>query len=108
MKEERKMKDGQRFAYLDLIKIVAMMCVCLYHYPLIWQTAYARPFTADVLVLRYFRVFDAICVPLFMMVNGALILNRPFQLKKHMVLEKLTKQPMNILKKWLMQLKKMV
>jgi len=77
------MNDGRRYGYLDLIKIIAMMCVCLYHYPLIRQTTYVRPFTADVLALRYFRVFDAICVPLFMMVNGALILNRPFQLKKH-------------------------
>ena len=79
------MNDGRRYGYLDLLKIMAMMCVCLYHYPLIRHTVYARPFTADVLALRYFRVFDAVCVPLFMMVNGALILNRPFQLKKHAV-----------------------
>ena len=79
------MNDGRRFGYLDILKIIAMLCVCLYHYPLIRHTAYVRPFPADVLALRYFRVFDAVCVPLFMMVNGALILNRPFRLKKHAV-----------------------
>lgn len=78
--------DGRRrFGYLDLLKIIAMMCVCLYHYPLIRHTAYVRPFPADVLALRYFRVFDAVCVPLLMMVNGALVLNRPFRLKKHVM-----------------------
>ena len=74
-----------RYGYLDILKIIAIMCVCLYHYPWIRHTGYVRPFPADVLLLRYFRGFDAICVPLFMMVNGALLLNRPFHLKKHAV-----------------------
>jgi len=79
------MTEKRRYGYLDILKIVAIMCVCLYHYPWIRHTAYIRPFPADVLLLRYFRGFDAVCVPLFMMVNGALVLNRPFNLKKHAV-----------------------
>ena len=79
------MAERKRYGYLDILKIIAMMCVCLYHYPWIRHTGYVRPFPADVLALRYFRVFDAVCVPLFMMVNGALVLNRPFNLKKHAV-----------------------
>jgi len=79
------MTQKRRYGYLDILKIIAMMCVCLYHYPWIRHTAYVRPFPADVLLLRYFRVFDVVCVPLFMMVNGALVLNRPFNLKKHAV-----------------------
>jgi len=79
------MTEKRRYGYLDILKIIAMLCVCLYHYPWIRHTAYVRPFGADVLLLRYFRVFDTVCVPLFMMVNGALLLNRPFHLKKHAV-----------------------
>ena len=79
------MAERKRYGYLDILKIIAMMCVCLYHYPWIRHTGYVRPFPADVLALRYFGVFDAVCVPLFMMVNGALVLNRPFNLKKHAV-----------------------
>jgi len=79
------MMEKRRYGYLDILKIIAMVCVCLYHYPLIRHTGYVRPFPADVLALRYFRVFDVICVPLFMMVNGALVLNRPFHLKKHVL-----------------------
>jgi len=77
------MREGKRWGYLDLLKIVAMLCVCMYHFPMIRHTAYVRPFPADTLVLRYFRGFNAVCVPLLMMVNGALLINRPFQMKKH-------------------------
>lgn len=73
----------RRHAYLDLLKTLAMVCVCMYHFPMIQHTAYARPFGLDVLCLRFFRAFNAVCVPLFMMVNGALVLNRPFCFKKH-------------------------
>ena len=79
------MGEKRRFGYLDILKAIAMLCVCLYHYPLIRHTAYVRPFPADVLALRFFRNLNVVCVPLFMMVNGALILNRPFNLKKHAV-----------------------
>lgn len=77
------MKEKQRYGYLDLLKVIAVMSVCLYHFPLIRHTAYVRPFPADVLLIRYFRALNVICVPLFMMVNGALVLNRPFKIAGH-------------------------
>lgn len=77
------MSEKRRIGYLDLLKVIAMLCVCLYHFPLIAPTAYVRPFPAETLIRRYFRLFDVVCVPLFMMVNGALLLNRPFDLKRH-------------------------
>ena len=78
------MGERRRYGYLDLLKVIAMLCVCLYHFPLIRHTAYVRPFPADVLMLRYFRALNVVCVPLFMMVNGALVLNRPFKITRHM------------------------
>lgn len=83
--EAKGMRERKRWGYLDILKAVAMICVCLYHFPMIRHTAYVRPFPADTLVLRYFRGCNAVCVPLMMMVNGALLLNRPFDLKKHAV-----------------------
>jgi len=77
------MGEKQRYDYLDLLKVMAMLCVCLYHFPMIRHTAYVRPFPAYVLALRYLRALNVICVPLFMMVNGALVLNRPFRISKH-------------------------
>lgn len=78
------MAAKRRFGYLDLLKVIAIMGVCLYHFPMIRHTAYARPFGVGVLVNRYFRMLNVVCVPLFMMVNGALVLNRSFDCKKHM------------------------
>lgn len=77
------MKQNQRYAYLDLLKAVAITCVCLYHFPLISETVFTHPLRADVMAREYFRAWNAVCVPLFMMVNGALLLNRRFDLKKH-------------------------
>lgn len=77
------MGEKQRYGYLDLLKVIAMLCVCLYHFPMIAPTAYVRPFPVQTLLSRYLRLFDVMGVPLFMMVNGALLLNRPFRLKRH-------------------------
>ena len=43
----------RRHVYLDLLKTLAMVCVCMYHFPMIQHTAYARPFGLDVLCLRF-------------------------------------------------------
>lgn len=79
------MGEKQRYGYLDLLKGIAILCVCLYHFPMIAPTAYVRPFPIQTLLARYLRLFDVVGVPLFMMVNGALLLNRPFRLKRHAV-----------------------
>jgi len=77
------MNERQRFGYLDIVKCIAMLSVCLYHFPLIAETSYSSPLAAGTLISRYFRGLNAVCVPLFMMVNGALVLNAPFDFKKH-------------------------
>lgn len=77
------MSERERYAYLDIVKCVAMVSVCLYHFPLIAPAAYSDPLSASVLVSRFFRGMNAVCVPLFMMVNGALLLNSRFGLKKY-------------------------
>ena len=77
------MSERPRYAYLDIVKCIAMVSVCLYHFPLIAPAAYASPLPAEVMVSRFFRGMNAVCVPLFMMVNGALLLNAPFDARKH-------------------------
>ena len=79
------MNERKRFAYLDIVKLIAMISVCLYHFPLIGSTAYSDPLTAQTLVNRFFRGMNAVCVPLFMMVNGALLLNAGFDFRKHLL-----------------------
>jgi surface polysaccharide O-acyltransferase-like enzyme len=79
------MKEGRVYSY-DLIKSIAIYLVCLYHFGLP-----ARSSDTDILkshqYATYFNYFfigiSSIGVPLFFMVNGALLLNKTFDIKKH-------------------------
>lgn len=72
----------ERFVYLDFIKVLAIYFVCFYH---------CNNFQIDILsnpsLLTYSSYFikciSSTGVPLFFMVNGALMLNRRYDLKKH-------------------------
>lgn len=74
-------KDKKRYKYLDFLKFIGMYMVCFYHFN-----------TLDFNFLHgslknYFYYFVkgifSVCVALFFMVNGALMLNRELNLKKH-------------------------
>lgn len=78
------MKEHRILAY-DLLKAIAIYLVCLYHFGTIdysFNTNEITPYTA------YFNYFiyglSSIGVPIFFMVNGALLLNRSYDLKKHL------------------------
>ena len=73
----------ERLNYIDLLESIAILFVILYH-----STNYSFSFIKDTSnVLCYFRYFFrailSCCVPLFFFANGYLILNKPFNLKKH-------------------------
>ena len=80
----------ERFVYLDFIKVLAIYFVCFYH---------CNNFQIDILsnpsLLTYSSYFikciSSTGVPLFFMVNGALMLTRKYDLKKH------TKKIINII-----------
>lgn len=80
----------ERFVYLDFIKVLAIYLVCLYHY-----NSFNINFLEDSSKLTYISYFikgiASTGVPLFFMVNGALMLNRKYDLKKH------TKKTINII-----------
>jgi surface polysaccharide O-acyltransferase-like enzyme len=70
-----------RLASLDLLKAIGIFLVLIYHCrpppPL------ASDFSLFGVLDYFFHSFLAICVPLFFFVNGALLLNRPMNVKKH-------------------------
>ena len=78
------MEKKQRSGYLDLLKVIAMACVCMYHFAAP-SAAFSENMPAGVLVTRFFWGMNSICVPLFMMVNGALLMNSRFDIKKHAI-----------------------
>lgn len=80
----------ERFIYLDFIKVLAIYFVCLYHYSSLDINILANP--SKLTYASYFiKGIASTGVPLFFMVNGALMLNRKYDLKKH------TKKTINII-----------
>ncbi|AIQ14592.1 hypothetical protein PDUR_23895 [Paenibacillus durus] len=76
------MRPRERLVYLDLIKVVAIYLVCFYHFNDLPTDVLANPsfFT----YLNYaVKGMASAGVPLFFMVNGALMLNRSYNLRKH-------------------------
>jgi len=78
------MKLKKRYTNIDLIEFLGMIFVLVYH-----CTTYSYSFIENnsyLYYLRYyFRTILATCVPLFFFANGYLLLNREFDLKKHIV-----------------------
>lgn len=75
-------KISHRFSHIDLMEAIAIFFVILYH-----CTIYPYDLTLSnhpiVYCNYFFMTILSTCVPLFFFVNGFLLLNRPFNLKKH-------------------------
>lgn len=78
--------NGQtdRWNHIDLIEFLGMIFVLIFH-----STTYSYSWIEDgskLSYLRYFlRTILSTCVPLFFFANGYLLLNRGFNLKKHVI-----------------------
>ena len=75
-------KEVLRYNEIDLIEAIAIFFVIFYH-----CTTYSFDFISNGTFHNYFLYFTrtilATCVPIFFFVNGFLLLNKPFNLKKH-------------------------
>lgn len=54
---------------LDLIKVIAIFCVCLYHGYLGDSNVFALPLPIKTIFYRFLCSIESCCVPLFFMVN---------------------------------------
>lgn len=64
----------RQISYLNILKTIAIFCVCAIHVPLFSESALSN----------FSQMVLHIGVPIFFMVNGALLFNRPFDMKKHL------------------------
>ncbi|MDO4982447.1 MAG: acyltransferase [Eubacteriales bacterium] len=78
------MTSEKRLYSLDLLKTAAIICICALHFPWCGDIGFYPQMTVLGALRRFFFAFNACAVPLFMAVNGALLLNRPFDAKKHL------------------------
>ena len=77
-----------RFLYFDLIKTIAIFLVCLYHSHTL-NLDYLMSPTTRIYMNNFIISFASMGVPLFFLVNGALMLSSKLTLKKH--IKKITK-----------------
>ena len=76
--------NKQRYYYLDILKTIAIIFVCSYHFSWIGNCAYTEQgLTNMILFKRFFVGIHSICIPIFFMVNGALLLNSKMNFRKH-------------------------
>jgi Uncharacterized protein conserved in bacteria len=75
-------KDQIRYDYLDLMKCIAIFFVVIYHFSSI-STDFIKNNSLDIYIDCLFYIILSMCVPIFFFVNGALILNKNLDLKKH-------------------------
>ena len=78
------MAENDRMRSLDLIKTVAVICICALHFPWCGDMEFSPDMAFLPGLKRFLFAFNCCAVPLFMAVNGALLLNRPFDGKKHL------------------------
>lgn len=78
------MAEQKRLHSLDLLKTIAVICICALHFPWCGDMEYAPDMAFLPAFKRFLFAFNACAVPLFMAVNGALLLNRPFDGRKHL------------------------
>lgn len=73
--------SGKRIVYFDILKIIAAFMVCFYHLNMLDMGYYPGRFylpNANRMIMN----LGAMSVPLFFMVNGALLLRRPHSLSE--------------------------
>lgn len=71
----------KRILYLDVLKCIAILCVCSYHFSWVSGTEYTGAMLGDVVWKRVVFGMNCICVPLFFMVNGSLVFSKEYESK---------------------------
>lgn len=73
----------ERIFYYDLLKSIAMILVCCYHFSMAGTVGYTEPLAWSLVFRRALFGISSIGVPIFFMVNGAILLNKNLNLEKH-------------------------
>lgn len=74
----------ERYFYLDVLKTIAVFFVCLYHFYIGGIIGYSNNLSIANYIERFLFNICSCCVPLFFMLNGALVLNRELNIRKHL------------------------
>ena len=73
----------KRYYYLDILKFIAIVLVCMYHFNKDNNILYSQSMSLDTMWHRFLFGINSICIPIFFMVNGALLLNKKLSIKEY-------------------------
>ena len=79
--EQPLLRSDERFAGLDLLKAIAILLVVFVHDNDIVIDFLARPDLATCVNYGFYSLVS-LCVPILFLVNGALVMNKPFDAKR--------------------------
>lgn len=86
MNKEINTKNKERYYFLDLLKSIAIFLVVIYHIGTFLDGNILSENVTFIDYIKYYlRSFMAMGVPIFFFVNGALMFNKEFNLKKHLI-----------------------
>lgn len=74
--------EKRRILYFDFIKMISIFLVCFYHGHSL-QLNYLEEGSINVYLNNFLVSFASMGVPLFFIINGALMLRKDLDLKKH-------------------------
>lgn len=77
-------KKKERIEYIDLIECIAIFMVLIYHSPL-YSWDFLSEYKKSYYLIYYLRTILSTGVPLFLMVNGYLLFDKKFDLRKHIL-----------------------
>lgn len=72
----------KRILYLDLLKCIAIVCVCAYHFSWVSGIEYTGELLGNIIWKRVVFGLNCVCVPLFFMVNGSLMFSKEYESKR--------------------------
>lgn len=75
-------KNNQYLSEIDILKCIAIFFVINYH---CMYFEYAQRSTLLYTIRYFIYTLFSTCVPLFFFINGYLLLNKPFDIKKHLI-----------------------
>ncbi len=73
------------YDFIDLIKCIAIFFVIAYHFNISDMDFISSPDNSMVYINYFIQTSFCVCVPLFFLVNGALLINKPIDIKKQSI-----------------------
>lgn len=77
------MKNSREYSF-DILRVVAMVMVITIHVSNVYSRSFGIISNKSFFVSLIFNTFSRVSVPIFLMISGALLLNREFNLKKYL------------------------